>query len=1163
MKDFRPISLCNVVYKLISKSLVIRFKTILPHVISETQSAFLPNRLITDNILVAFELVHCLKHKTRGRKGFSALKLDMSKAFDRVEWSFIAAVMGKMGFSLRWVALIINCLQTTQLSFIVNGAISGNVKPQRGLRQGDPLSPYLFLICSEGLSRLLQYEESIGCLKGLAISRHSPSISHLLFADDSLLFCEADDRSCGAIKRVLDTYHKASGQQLNTDKSVMSFSPNTTEAAKHSFRNILGMPICDCHESYLGLPAYSERDKKNMFNHIKERIWKLLHAWTDKIFSVGGKEVLLKAVIQSIPTYAMSCFKLPVKFCREIESMMSNYWWGTTTDKKKIHWKQWKFLCHSKMEGGLGFRNFIHFNQAVLAKQAWRLFQNHNSLLFRVLKGRYFPRNDFLSAATGGASSLTWQGICWGRELLKKGIRKKVGNGFSISCANDPWIPGNLIFTPIFYSGIPNSVVADYITPDREWNFSKLSADFSSVDVGRILSLPLSNNASPDYWIWHGTGGEYEVKSCYFFACSSSADTYESVSNPNTAWWKSFWQLKLPPKVKIFSWKAIHNALPVAAELFKKKSLTSASCSLCLNAWESVGHALFSCKHARHVWKIAGFTFNNKAAVSMNIEDFLFQISESYTKSELETIFCTMWSIWSDRNNVIHGKSPQQPTVISAKAQNFLNNYKSTQQLSLPAGLSPPATPSISKAWSPPPPTCLKLNVDAAFDEACNKIGFGAIIRDSNGNITAGMSHPINGCCLPQEMEAKGLFYSLKWARQLNFKVDMVETDSLILANALRKSTSNRSSFQDLIFAVQTELSYLPTVCVNHVYRDGNQAAHGLAKQALVLDNVCTWLEDFPSNSIRLGGRSRDCLSLLTEVRKRFEELGGINDLPGSDAPHKTVHLVQRAPFNSNFLVLDGSFKDGKCGLAAVGFDRNSSTWISICKSSEGYSALYSELQAIYMALQWAIEQRWTSIFLFSDCLVVVNALNRQSVPDWKTAGVFFKILKLVKSFEYCNFAFANRDFISGVNDLASQTRLGNIMDYVCVGEGLPPVNPILLGVCSCLKPCHARQWNPNIPTWTKNNYHKIAPIEKLSGTITGNAAVFNVLSYGAKGDGRADDTKNHDPEADLYQDALIFSLIQKSSNYDDYEDDDHDLTAENSSDLLAEMGANGDVNGD
>uniref|UniRef100_A0A803QAH8 Reverse transcriptase domain-containing protein n=1 Tax=Cannabis sativa TaxID=3483 RepID=A0A803QAH8_CANSA len=816
MKDFRPISLCNVVYKLISKSLVIRFKAVLPHVISKTQSAFLPNRLITDNILVAFELVHCLKHKTRGKKGFSALKLDMSKAFDRVEWSFIAAVMGKMGFSIRWITLILNCLQTTQLSFIINGAISGNVKPQRGLRQGDPLSPYLFLICSEGLSRLLQYEESIGCLKGLAVSRHSPSVSHLLFADDSLLFCEADDRSCGAIKRVLDTYHKASGQQLNTDKSVMSFSPNTSEASKQSFRNILGMPICECHESYLGLPAYSERDKKQLFNQIKERIWKLLNAWTDKIFSVGGKEVLLKAVIQSIPTYAMSCFKLPVKFCHEIESLMSNFWWGSTSDKKKIHWKQWKFLCKSKLEGGLGFRNFIHFNQALLAKQAWRLFQNPESLLFCVLKGRYFSRSDFLSAAT-------------------------------CACATDPWIPGNSIFTPIYFTGAPTNTVADYITPEKEWNVSKLNADFSSADVERILSLPLSHHAHSDYWVWHATRGQYEVKSGYHVACMLADETFVSVSSPHVSWWKSFWQLKLPPKVKLFAWKAIHNALPVASELYKRKSLTSASCSLCLNAWESVGHAMFTCKHARHVWKIVGFSFNNKAVVSMKIEDFLFQISECYTKSELEMIFCTMWSIWSDRNNVIHGKLAQQPSVISAKAASFLSSFQSAHQLSLHAGLAPADTPTAHKTWTPPPPTFLKLNVDAAFDDTRKRIGFGAIIRDSTGKVKAAMSHPIDGCCRPQDMEAKGLFYSLKWARQLNFKVDMVETDSLILVNALRKSTSKSSSFQDLIFDVQTQLSYLPIVCVHHVYRDGNQAAHGLAKHALVLDNVCTWLEDFPS----------------------------------------------------------------------------------------------------------------------------------------------------------------------------------------------------------------------------------------------------------------------------------------------------------------------------
>uniref|UniRef100_A0A803PAV4 Reverse transcriptase domain-containing protein n=1 Tax=Cannabis sativa TaxID=3483 RepID=A0A803PAV4_CANSA len=180
-------------------------KVILPHVISGTQSSFLPNRLITDNVLVGFELVHSLKHK-RSRKGYAALKLDMSKAFDRVEWSFIAIVMGKIWFNVRWISLIMICLHTTQFSFLINGVVSGLVTPQQGLRQGDPLFSYLFLIYSEGLSRLLRFEESIGRLKGLSVSRHAPVVTHLFFADDSLLFCQADGWSCGALKRALDIY---------------------------------------------------------------------------------------------------------------------------------------------------------------------------------------------------------------------------------------------------------------------------------------------------------------------------------------------------------------------------------------------------------------------------------------------------------------------------------------------------------------------------------------------------------------------------------------------------------------------------------------------------------------------------------------------------------------------------------------------------------------------------------------------------------------------------------------------------------------------------------------------------------------------------------------------------------------------------------------------
>uniref|UniRef100_A0A803PLC7 Reverse transcriptase domain-containing protein n=1 Tax=Cannabis sativa TaxID=3483 RepID=A0A803PLC7_CANSA len=168
LQDFRPISLCNVISKLITKVLVNRFKHVLPYVISETQSAFLLNLLITDNILVAFELVNAIKNKTSGRKGVASLKLDMSKAFDRVKWRFIKEVMRKMGFASEWTALIMSCLRTNNFSFLLNGEVTGSLIPSRGLRQGCPLSPYLFLICSEGLSRLVQHEETSGHLNGSA-----------------------------------------------------------------------------------------------------------------------------------------------------------------------------------------------------------------------------------------------------------------------------------------------------------------------------------------------------------------------------------------------------------------------------------------------------------------------------------------------------------------------------------------------------------------------------------------------------------------------------------------------------------------------------------------------------------------------------------------------------------------------------------------------------------------------------------------------------------------------------------------------------------------------------------------------------------------------------------------------------------------------------------
>ena len=206
-----------------SKVLANRLKKLLPDIISESQSAFQSYMAISDNILVAFESLHHMKHKRVGKSGFMAMKLYMSKAYDRVEQDILCRLMVNMGFEERWIQLIYSCISSVSYSILVNGEPHGDIKPTRGLRQGDPLSPYLFLLVSKGFNNLIQQAVGVGDIRGFSLCCNGPRISHLFFVDDTLLFCRAELREVQSIQNILWKYELGSSQKINQGKTTLFF----------------------------------------------------------------------------------------------------------------------------------------------------------------------------------------------------------------------------------------------------------------------------------------------------------------------------------------------------------------------------------------------------------------------------------------------------------------------------------------------------------------------------------------------------------------------------------------------------------------------------------------------------------------------------------------------------------------------------------------------------------------------------------------------------------------------------------------------------------------------------------------------------------------------------------------------------------------------------
>lgn len=840
VSDFRPISLCNVLYKVISKVLINRLKPILPLLINVTQSAFVPGRLITDNALIAYECLHHLRSMKGGKRCYITMKLDMSKAYDRVEWRFIEKMLLRLGFRNQWVNKVMRCVTSVRYSFQINGQPYGDITPSRGLRQGDPLSPYLFLICAEGFSALLRQAEERRDILGLKIARSAPPISHLFFADDSMIIFQASQRSLQSIGSIFSLYSNCSGQMINYSKSLLLFSPNTPETVRSLFLESLNMRMTEAIETYLGLPMLGGRNKRVIFGPIKDKIWVRLNSWRETLFSQGGKEILLKAVIQAMPTYFMSCFKIPEGQCLEIERLMARYWWGSFQSKRKIHWKDWKNISIPKSEGGLGFRNFILYNQALLAKQAWRILIDPTSLIAQVLKARYFTNTNFMEAREGNCPSLSWRSICWGKTLLLNGLRRRIGNGQETKAFGDPWIPRPPSFLTIT-QGPQDKKVSDFIIEQGKWNRDEIKQSFLTPDIQLIQTIPLSLFNHSDSWLWHYTNnGSYSVRSGYNLAASMKVSGPSTSSDVLSSWWKSFWTIKIPHKILLFGWRGFHEILPTVSGLQRRKVTTHSNCPLCGFGDDSNAHAVFWCPFAQEIWVLFEFYFLVGQKEEISFKGVLFYATELLDKGALAKMLIVTWSIWSERNRRTHGQQARTLHQLKRWIFSYLEDLKMAQNSEGEAGLG---RKCIRKNEAERELNNYSLLVDAAISTSTDMIGLGAVIFMPNKKIQATLSKPLEGQLSVLHAEALALVVGLRWAQTIGIPIKKISSDSLSLVLALNNADSYHNELGILLGDVKSLLINFSEATVSHINRKYNIVAHNLAKQALILEEEQLWIE--------------------------------------------------------------------------------------------------------------------------------------------------------------------------------------------------------------------------------------------------------------------------------------------------------------------------------
>ncbi|GJX11787.1 RNA-directed DNA polymerase, eukaryota [Tanacetum coccineum] len=601
VKDFRPISLIGSLYKIIAKILANRLVVVLGDIVNEVQSAFVADRQILDGPFILNEVLQWCKLK---KKHSFILKIDFEKAYDSVRWDYLDDVLRKFGFGEKWCGWIQECLRSSWGSVLVNGSPTEEFQFFKGLKQGDPLSPFIFILVMESLHISFKRVVDAGMFNGIVLNSVM-HLSHMFYADDAVFMGQWSTKNIDTIIYVLKCFHRASGLSINLSKSkllgVVVSEDRVVQAA-----NRIGCGVLKAPFAYLGSKVGGNMSRIKSWDEIVDKMVDRLSKWKMKTLSIGGRLTLLKAVLGSMPIYHMSIFKVPMKVLQRMESIRSRFFSGVDLNSKKSIWVKWSKVLCSKEKGGLGVSSLYALNRALMCKWVWRFTTQKNLLWTRVIKAIHGEDGKNGSGFKVGYKSI-WRSILQEVETLKiKGIhlnnfmQKKLGNGADTYFWEDLW-HGDMVlkqrYPRLYALEVKKTVdVASKLSQENlTWSFRR--APRSGVEQDQLTDLTtyvegVVLGVTPDRWYWTLDGsGEFSVAS----ARKVIDDNRFPEVSTQTRWIKA-----VPIKVNIHAWKVRMDCLPTRLNISRRGiDIPSILCPVCGSVTESSSHLFFDCLVAK------------------------------------------------------------------------------------------------------------------------------------------------------------------------------------------------------------------------------------------------------------------------------------------------------------------------------------------------------------------------------------------------------------------------------------------------------------------------------------------------------------------------------------------------------------------------------------